>query len=525
MRNKIKDILNIHDTLPILFVGAGLSRRYLGLENWEGLLRYLAQRISDNEFGFEMYNSMAKSSTIQVGLYQKIAELIGNDFSKNWFVDDKFKEIRELYRDDIKNKVEPIKIEIAKYIKDNSLNFIEEQKGELELLKNIGKKSITGVITTNYDLLLENILPEYKVYIGQEELIFSQLQGVGEIYKIHGCCTNPASIVINEDDYKEFDDKNAYLASKILTLFLEHPIIFIGYSIEDENIRNILKSIVRCLSKENLKKLKQRLIFVEWSSNDESDISAHTLSFDDGKTIEMTKIKLNKFEALYDAMLENKAKYPAPILRKLKQDIYELVLTNEPTEKMKVVGLTEDDKLEDVEVVVGVGVISEFGNKGYMGLTAEEIFLDVLFDDRNFDSNLVVSQSLPTLLPHNGNSIPIYKYISNSSVAIPLKVSKEIKNSFDELLSRTILSKRAKCNLEGYTIESLKNEFGIEKSLEMIAMLSEENINIDELGEFLREYYKNNSDIFKLGNSNTKTNFRRLVKIYDWLKYYNKKES
>lgn len=86
------------------------------------------------------------------------------------------------------------------------------------------------------------------------------------------------------------------------------------------------------------------------------------MSFDDGKVIEMTKIKLNSFEVLYEAMLENKAKYSAPILRKLKQDIYELVLTNEPTEKMKVVGLTEDDKLEDVEVVVGVGVISEFGN-------------------------------------------------------------------------------------------------------------------------------------------------------------------
>ena len=264
MKNKIKDILNIHDTLPILFVGAGLSRRYLGLENWEGLLRYLAQRISDNEFGFEMYNSMAESSTIQVGLYQKIAELIGNDFSKKWFIDDKFKEVREEYRDDIKNKVSPIKIEIAKYIKDNSLNFVEDQKSELELLKKVGKKSIAGVITTNYDLLLENILLGYKAYVGQEELIFSQLQGVGEIYKIHGCCTNPSSIVINEEDYKEFDDKNAYLASKILTLFLEHPIVFMGYSIEDENIRNILKSIVRCLSKENLKKLKKRLI----STND-----------------------------------------------------------------------------------------------------------------------------------------------------------------------------------------------------------------------------------------------------------------
>ena len=52
-----------------------------------------------------------------------------------------------------------------------------------------------------------------------------------------------------------------------------------GYSIEDENIRNILKSIVRCLSKENLKKLKKRLIFIEWSSNDESEISIFSLTF------------------------------------------------------------------------------------------------------------------------------------------------------------------------------------------------------------------------------------------------------
>lgn len=30
------------------------------------------------------------------------------------------------------------------------------------------------------------------------------------------------------------------------------------------------QSIVRCLSKENLKKLKKRLIFIEWDSNDSS---------------------------------------------------------------------------------------------------------------------------------------------------------------------------------------------------------------------------------------------------------------
>ena len=521
MKNKIKDILNIHDTLPILFVGAGLSRRYLGLENWEGLLRYLAQRISDNEFGFEMYNSMAESSTIQVGLYQKIAELIGNDFSKKWFIDDKFKEVREEYRDDIKNKVSPIKIEISKYIKDNSLNFVEDQKSELELLKKVGKKSIAGVITTNYDLLLENILPGYKAYVGQEELIFSQLQGVGEIYKIHGCCTNPSSIVINEEDYKEFDDKNAYLASKILTLFLEHPIVFMGYSIEDENIRNILKSIVRCLSKENLKKLKKRLIFIEWSSNDESEISSHTLSFDDGKVIEMTKIKLNSFEVLYEAMLENKAKYSAPILRKLKQDIYELVLTNEPTEKMKVVGLTEDDKLEDVEVVVGVGILSELGKKGYETFSAEEIYNDIVFNHKDINPQMIVETSLPNLLKQHSKSIPIYKYIKEFKGDLPSIVNQSIKTEFDDFLNKTLKERRQSLNLGEFTIKDLRKKYDDMRCLEYIPLLNKDKIDIEELSEFLQYILREYPNLLSTeGKQSDRTNLKRLIRIYDWIKYY-----
>ncbi len=188
--------------------------------------------------------------------------------------------------------------------------------------------------------------------------------------------------------------------------------------------------------------------------------------------------------------------------------------------------MEDDDKLEDIEVVVGVGVISEFGNKGYMGLTAEEIFLDVMFDDRQFDSNMVVAQSLPTLLSHNSNSIPIYKYISNCNCNIPQKVEKEIKNNFDQLLSRTIISKREKMTeFKDKEIDDIINLYGEEKSLEYIAMLSEERINVDRLNKFLISFYGKNNDIFKNGTTNMKTNFRRLIKIFDWLKYHNKKES
>ena len=58
------------------------------------------------------------------------------------------------------------------------------------------------------------------------------------------------TIVINEDDYKKFDAKGQYLASKLLTLFMEYPIIFMGYSISDINIQKILNNIVMCMPDE-----------------------------------------------------------------------------------------------------------------------------------------------------------------------------------------------------------------------------------------------------------------------------------
>lgn len=66
-----------------------------------------------------------------------------------------------------------------------------------------------------------------KVFIGQNELLFSQLQGVAEVYKIHGSVLNPQSIVINENDYKEFKEHKEYLAAKLLTIFMEYPIVIL----------------------------------------------------------------------------------------------------------------------------------------------------------------------------------------------------------------------------------------------------------------------------------------------------------
>jgi len=250
-QERLNEHLNKFNTSPFLFVGSGFSRRYHGLPTWETLLIEMISRLSLNK-PYEFYKSNSSGSL------PLVASMMGEEFNSIWWSSDKFSESRALYQKHIITRQCPFKLEITRYLDENSrLINHETLKKELNLLK---KANIDGVITTNWDTLTEELFPTFTTFIGQEELIFSELFTVGEIYKVHGSITNPSSLVLTAEDYENFEERNTYLAAKLLTLFIEHPIIFIGYSLDDKNIHNILKSIVKCLTKDNVKKLQDSLL-------------------------------------------------------------------------------------------------------------------------------------------------------------------------------------------------------------------------------------------------------------------------
>jgi hypothetical protein len=268
----LKEIIKESPTAPFLFIGSGFSRRYLGLEDWKGLL---------SRFGSNLPSGFIRYISESNGDLALAAEKMAEPYSDYWWsLPDSH--IISSQADWYAHISSPLRYDICNYLKSLDIHK-KELLDELNILTS-KKTIIDGIITTNWDLLLEHLFEEenYKVYVGQGNLLFSNPQKIAEIYKIHGCCTDPKSLVLTKNDYEDFHKKNRYLAAKLLSIFLEHPIIFIGYSMNDENIRSILCSISEMMSNdEHRAKLANNLIFISWEKGGEDSISKTHFSFVD----------------------------------------------------------------------------------------------------------------------------------------------------------------------------------------------------------------------------------------------------
>ena len=512
----LEEIVRNFKTTPILFIGSGITRRYYTLPNWNDLLKYFSEKIKDDEFTFSSYINTAKSLEQKAGLYPKIAELIQKDFDKKWFEDKNIRTLDENYLSKVKNGTSPFKAEIAMYIKSKSIiqkNYLKE----IELLKEISKKNIAGVITTNYDLFLESYLDNYKKFVGQEELIFSSIQGLAEIYKIHGSIENPNSIIINEEDYVKFEKHSSYLAAKLMTIFMEYPIIFLGYSISDTNILKILEAIVECMPSEKLEQLKNRFIFVEYKEKEKNlQITSHTILIN-GKSIFMTKIVTEDFSKIYSALKNKKSKIPVKILRAFKEELYNYTITNSPTASLRVAAI-DDNRIDGEELVMAIGKVSDLGLKGLKGLESNEWYKNIILNNLEFSADELLEYAYPKLAKMNSFNIPLNKYLKQAEKKYEEYEKRAKENNFEKIISKSLKDSRKYTPYSSVIEIWTKEKNNIEKATRFIATLTEEQINLLELETVLKELFKD-TEILEKSSANVRTNIRRLISIYDYLKW------
>lgn len=523
----LKDILDRHPAAPFLFVGSGFSRRYLGLGDWKGLLTQFCAPIK--EFGY--YSSRANGNLASAASY------MAADYNEWWWSSSDTAESRKEFAGEVKQISDALKYEISKYIGTFSLEDARKSAAGSEIAS-LSEVTIDGIITTNWDFLLEELFPDYKVFVGQDELLFSNPQSIGEIYKIHGCASKPHSLILTEEDYAEFAKKNPYLAAKLVTIFVEHPIIFIGYSITDPHIKSIIMSIAGCLTQEKIERFESNLIFVQRVKGGASPNIEKTTVQSSEFSITMTVVNVEDFSDIYSVLSASKRKIPARVLRFFKEQLYELIHTPTGDEKkLAVVDYDEIESADEVEFVVGVGVArkqneigekltqhvqSALAKKGYEGVSADEVFADCLLEQSKFEAADLLHSAFPGYGRSNRTFIPVYRYLKAAGVTCTeelaasnyegaKKVVEKLRGADYTLPSYAARFKKEFANLG--TAEIIGKAASKTEALLMLGFQANSDVDPDVLHDFLQDNHA------AFDSEPYKTAYRKLICKYDRIVY------
>lgn len=490
LSSPLSDHLRSLRTAPFLFVGSGFSRRYLKLETWTGLLRQLAG-YTGKPYGY--FVTRGNSSP------PRIASEIAEALHDIWWEQDQFEASRAEFADAVRTRESPFKVEVAKIVREGLTNLPTTGllANELELLR---EAVIDGVITTNFDGLLETLFPEYRVFVGQDQLLFSDPQGVGEIYKIHGSWTSPDSLVLTESDFSEFRERNPYLAATLLTVFVEHPIVFLGYSMNDSHIIEILMSIARILTTQNMPRLADRLIFVHVDTGVSTVEWVRTVIAVDGAAVPVISMTVPHYQEVFRVLAEQRRKFPARLLRQLKEHIYGLVLENEPTTRLFVQDIDAPVLPEGLDVVFGVGLEHRLTHRGYVGLSRRDLLIDALRPVSAYEPMPVVTEALPAILKGSGN-VPIFRYLREAGLLDDdgaLRDASSVHPSIAQRAARgstrfmTLPSAHARAQRVltecGGSFEQLAEHYPEDEVVQFAALIPEEDFPTDQVLRYLGEH-------------------------------------
>lgn len=289
----LKEYITDMKVRPILFIGSGFSQRYINSPTWSNLLKQL---IEDNpeiempiQYFIQEYN----------GDYAKIASALVDYYHTYSWKNHTDEENFPPFLFESPSRSIHMKYKIASILQNLMKEFDPDTHKLHEEIKLLKKLSPQAIITTNYDNLLETLFPKYEALVGQQVIKKKKSTDIGHILKIHGSVEDCDSIIIEQQDYDNFSEKQIYLIAKLFTYFLEHPIVFIGYSLSDENIKSILYNVKQIIDSE-AEAMIDNMWFIDWSrepiNNDTSPPKEKSISVGQGESVRVNYIMLHTYE-------------------------------------------------------------------------------------------------------------------------------------------------------------------------------------------------------------------------------------
>lgn len=201
-------------------------------------------------------------------LIDAFSESIGRD-KKPYYSNEEYLSIPQMYYYSIERD------------KDQYYKFVDECFGSKKLIPNTIHKMLLDLnphafITTNFDDLLETAASEncqsFKVVACDNEI--SQINGNRFILKLHGDLKH-RNIVLKEEDYLNYSENFKLMETLLKSIFATNTVVFIGYGLNDYNIKLVLN-----WTKTLLKEKFNKPIFIY---TDDAELSPNELRYHESK--------------------------------------------------------------------------------------------------------------------------------------------------------------------------------------------------------------------------------------------------
>lgn len=309
---------------PIIFAGAGLTKRYYSdAPSWSDLIKNIWSETFGTETFYDRYFTLKEEyADDDFEILTRLAEELESQFNRAFFkqqISIEGLSVSDVYQ----TNQSPFKTKVANIFKNLTPN--EEHTDELDSLKSMLMKA-RFIVTTNYDMLIESLLDDdIKINIGSSGL-FQNSEDYGELYKIHGSVSQPDSIVITKSDYTNIEKTNTLVNAKILSKLTESPIVFIGYSLTDKNIKSLLSDLSANMPY-SADAAAKRIGVVAYTVNENAIKEALNTMQYSNTTIAFTELKTDNFGLVYSKLSTIKQGLSPNEIRRYRDAIRTLILS------------------------------------------------------------------------------------------------------------------------------------------------------------------------------------------------------
>ena len=505
---------------PIIFIGSGITQRYFkNAPTWEGLLKMIWCEIFDEEDFYAKIHEFEATESSNFDTYLRMADFLEIEVDRAFWKRDL--RIPELSLQEAhEKKISPFKQLIASKFK--TLELKDGVSNEISMFtKMLSKARI--IITTNYDTFIEDCLQNnntrVKINIGNKGL-FSKSSDYGELYKIHGSVTDVNTISITTADYASNRERSAIVNAKILSNLVESPILFLGYSLTDENIRKLLDDFSKN-SPYDIVESSEKIGVVEYAKGENNVINIIGNIAD--SSVHYTQLRTDNFEEIYQSISKIDQGFSPAEISKFEQAFRKIIKVKGESKGLKTVLTTyldlsklSDNEIKEKNIVVAFGdgyyiykfpdmlsyVKEYFKEKGDM---PEEIAID-----------FISKQPKNAVFPYK-NYIPIMKDLVRSSSS-----DKRIKNIQDKIdLSEKFNYLTEKENIAKRV--SKKHFSSLDACLTISQILELKQVPLQQQHTYIASHLEKFSDEELLDfirmslekMSSMTTDFRRILKMYD----------